>query len=622
MAGRSIQYGNQGTFRDGNFSHVNVANKLSINNLKVPAVTSSDLANTHNPAKYLEGTLIYNYYDSALYIRVKLDGDPAWGAVSSTPVFPDINGVLRDTHQQIVSSFEKKMTTTRKKVLQEGKKKQVDFQLKMEDDLQDQFDALSSTLRESIKEDVLEELKLNTTTKPIIHHQPPIDYVRIKNEITNDIIKNTSLLPNSSNDVLKLREQLAKIAEAVDELVEWKEESELEVAFEDDDAPLTLLNNLSPVPELSNTTVELGVDAKTLGAHSVAIGSGTNDRGAKTQGIGGVAIGSSIDSNGARAGMGSVALGGARKGAGASALGMDAVALGSRSVSHSSSTLALGTGSKARDGINNISIGNSALTEKTENNIALGTDAISTGGRAVAIGLESRAEGRDALAVCDSAFAKCDNSMAIGPRSRAFAEYSFALGPDASIDVESSHGAIAFGNKTSVSEDSPNSIAFGNGATIDAGARDSIAFGSSAMVSLGACDAIAIGHTADANGLNAIAIGNSGAANTNAVAVGEKAEASGLNALALGTDAVASGASSVALGARAVAGAGVDENGIPPKSQLGLSPDLTTDSPSFLKITDNHLRAIELPKKASLCIQVNIGGIPYYLPLYATGTKL
>ena len=140
-----------------------------------------------------------------------------------------------------------------------------------------------------------------------------------------------------------------------------------------------------------------------------------------------------------------------------------------------------------------------------------------------------------------------------------------------------------------------NSIAFGSKAV--ASGPNTIAIGGDSSASL--ISTTALGTTASAGGIGATALGNSSSAvGATSVAVGSGSGANNDNSIAIGSSASANNDFAIALGAGATANAGVKT-----LSQLGL--------PSAIRY--NSFIAATSPTGV---IEVNIGGIPFYIQLY------
>jgi autotransporter adhesin len=253
---------------------------------------------------------------------------------------------------------------------------------------------------------------------------------------------------------------------------------------------------------------------------------------------GGVAIGNSASVyNG-----GKVAIGG-----GAYATGRNAINIGGRISGSYSGNANQGFKADGEDdtviggavqGFNNTAIGSGSNAgywsgsygRPSQDNTAIGYNAIAEGERETAVGSQSHAGGWNSTAVGYRAETVRSDSVAVGANSRTNGDANIAIGPYASTY-------------------SYSSIAVGLGA--QANTDDSISMGRSAKVEYiesaqedetrrFAQNAIAIGQSSIARGLDATAVGRNSVANRrNSTAYGNNSHANGWNSIAIGNKSIA-----------------------------------------------------------------------------------
>jgi hypothetical protein len=211
--------------------------------------------------------------------------------------------------------------------------------------------------------------------------------------------------------------------------------------------------------------------------------------------------------------------------------------------------------------------------------VAVGQDAISTGGASTAVG-----RGSDALANSSSSFgylAACSGiataSTAVGQGSSISAADCVAVGAGAAISV-ASPSATAIGRDSAIGSTSAGATALGRNASIGSGNAGAVAIGRNTVISnsLGAgivigddsslltgatgsvligvardldkADTVAIGATTTIQGTKTVCIGQtSTAGGNNAISIGETA-LSGLESIAIGQSALVDGSYSTGVG--------------------------------------------------------------------------
>jgi len=298
---------------------------------------------------------------------------------------------------------------------------------------------------------------------------------------------------------------------------------------------------------------------QSLGANSVAIGSGAGAKSNYEIAIGCMAAADSSDT---------IAIG---TGAGAPlvddiAIGRDAVigdqattgieysiCMGSSARVNSQSSIAMGKGATIFGGNNSVAIGKGANVYTGGSNIAIGDGATTTATKndsttiSIAIGKSANCTG-NGIAIGQSASSTGNNSTAIGPKSStgsgasATGDYSTALG-DNTVAAGDYSTALGHGAQTSFS---------GSGSM----SGRSVAIGPSAIASSDV--SIAIGRNATTyNGSDAIVIGDSATINTSgrgtdgttgSIAIGTAANASYSNSVAIGNHAATTGANQFVIG--------------------------------------------------------------------------
>jgi hypothetical protein len=180
------------------------------------------------------------------------------------------------------------------------------------------------------------------------------------------------------------------------------------------------------------------------------------------------------------------------------------------------------------------------------NAVAIGSGALATDVRAVALGL-SRADGDDAFAAAIGTTnltygARATGAVAIGYQASATALQATAVGTNATATGSRSQ-AIGYNSDAT----NTNSNAFGNAA--QATGVDATAIGRAYASGTDSFAAAIANNTATygATGANSVAIGNLAKASGNqSTAIGDTAQATGLNSICIG-DAVASGRGSIVI---------------------------------------------------------------------------
>lgn len=221
----------------------------------------------------------------------------------------------------------------------------------------------------------------------------------------------------------------------------------------------------------------------------------------------------------------------------------------------------------------NIAIGENALSSgyhySSGGSIAIGQNAVASGGGSFATGSNSRAYGHGSIAV-GNAFAggnsldvpekSTDNNIAIGSNAVASQDFSIAVGTDAiasqlnsvaiGYKAKASYGYLAMGSNSIAS--GPGSLAIGRQAV--ASGDSSLSIGNSSSTASGSRSIVLGGGTASAN--NSLVLGggtasgsgsavlNGGSASGNYSLVLNRGSAFGSNSIAIGGSAVAGGISS------------------------------------------------------------------------------
>ena len=223
-----------------------------------------------------------------------------------------------------------------------------------------------------------------------------------------------------------------------------------------------------------------------------------------------------VGSNAFAGDVGSVALGGNTKVSG-----------------KSEQSIALGYGAESH-GVYSVSVGSNARVESSSNSstvgaIAMGYNAKATHSESIAIGGKS-SNNKNTLAANTSA-------IAIGASAVAGGKVSIALGRGANTTYGDE--AVAIGYNTVASGDSAIAIGSISGTSLN----------DATPTRATARSAIAIGDGASSSKLEAIAIGKiTNAAGNYSVALGREASSSGSNSMALGYKASASGTNAIAIG--------------------------------------------------------------------------
>ena len=166
----------------------------------------------------------------------------------------------------------------------------------------------------------------------------------------------------------------------------------------------------------------------------------------------------------------------------------------------------------------------------SQDNTAIGYNAIAEGERETAVGSQSHAGGWNSTAVGYKAETVRSDSVAVGANSKTNGDANIAIGPYASTY---SYSSIAVGHGAQANTD--DSISMGRSAKVEyiesAQTDDTRRF---------AQNAIAIGQSSIARGLDATAVGRNSVANRrNSTAYGNNSHANGWNSIAIGNKSIA-----------------------------------------------------------------------------------
>ena len=260
-----------------------------------------------------------------------------------------------------------------------------------------------------------------------------------------------------------------------------------------------------------------------------------------------------VTSGSAAAGDDSIAIGTNAKVEGAAAVGQSSIAVGSNAKTKAQNNIAIGTGALTENG-NTIAVGNAAHA-KGQSDLAIGDGAKATQGQGTAVGVSASAEGAGASAYGYRTKATGYLSTAIGNQAESSGSSSVAVGKA----LASGPQAIAIGNDAKST--STQTIAVGNAA--DAGrSQFGIAIGSGAKLNTdtavtGKNTAIAIGYQAEATDLDANAFGRkANATGQTSLAIGAESASNGTSSIAVGSNTMAAARDGIAIGNKAATGAG------------------------------------------------------------------
>lgn len=282
----------------------------------------------------------------------------------------------------------------------------------------------------------------------------------------------------------------------------------------------------------TESSVAVGANATASGPLSVAIGEN-----AKSEATTGISIGGDASSKGSS----SISIGYHSK-----STYNNSIAIGEHSESNGQQAIAIGYNTKSKD-VHSIAIGHSSSATSAES-VAIGSDAKSTAESGIAIGDGTENRGSNSIAIGDDAkTANEQGQIAMGSNANSSGAYSTAMGYRAEALAQ---GSIAIGWR--VTSEGLDSSAFGTSAI--ASARNSTAIGRGAVAKGEYSNAL--GSSAKATGLYSNAIGNSISSGEYSNALGSYAKSIGYNSNALGKYAKSIGGNSNAIGFDAVAQGG------------------------------------------------------------------